>query len=197
MRLIETIKIENRTPKNLDFHIDRMNYARFKLLGSALKIELKKHLQLPDNLTNDVYKCRITYGFKIRKIEFSPYQSQPVQSLKIVRADDLEYAFKYENRTALQELTEQKGECDDILIIKNGQVTDASYANVVFWDGTDWITPRKPLLEGTQRALLLMKKQIVSREIKVSELQNYESCKIINAMLEFDAPAFPIKNILA
>ena len=53
------------------------------------------------------------------------------------------------------EMLDKKGDCDDILIIRNGLITDMSYANVAFFDGTQWLTPRIPLLAGTCRERLL------------------------------------------
>jgi 4-amino-4-deoxychorismate lyase len=45
--------------------------------------------------------------------------------------------------------------CDDIIIVRNGFVTDASYANLIFRKGDEWFTPATFLLAGTMRAFLL------------------------------------------
>jgi len=196
MYLLETLKIENRSPKNLIFHQQRINKSQSQLFGKSSEINLTETLQnLPKNLTNQVYKCRIVYDTKIQKIEFIPYIPLKVQSLKLVLADNLDYSLKYENRSELQNLTTQKGDCDDILICQNQQIRDTSYANIVFWDGKKWLTPQMPLLEGTQRAFLLATKQIFHSKITVSDLSKFKFVRIINAMLEFDAPIFSIQNI--
>ncbi len=196
MLLLETLKIENRNPKNLIFHQQRMNKSQIQLFGKSSEINLVEMLQnLPENLTNQVYKCRIVYDTEIQKIEFIPYTPLRIQSLKLVFSDNLDYSLKYENRSELQNLTTQKGDCDDILICQNHQIRDTSYANIVFWDGKKWLTPKTPLLEGTQRAFLLTTQQIFEAKITVSDLLKFKFARIINAMLEFNAPIFSIQNI--
>ena len=67
--------------------------------------------------------------------------------------DDICYPYKYTDRDNINRLIELRGDCDDILIIKNGMVTDSSYANVVFRDlNGNWVTPSTFLLPGTIRA---------------------------------------------
>lgn len=51
------------------------------------------------------------------------------------------------------------------MIIRQGKVTDCSIGNLIFRQNNQWITPDKPLLEGTQRAKLLEQKKIIAREI--------------------------------
>ncbi len=53
---------------------------------------------------------------------------------------------------------------DDILIIRDGLLTDTSICNVALWNGTSWITPARPLFSGTMRAYLL-DKGLVQAEI--------------------------------
>ena len=56
---------------------------------------------------------------------------------------------------------------DDILIVKNGLLTDTSIANIALYDGNDWYTPLHPLLKGTKRAELLDKGVLKEKEIKI------------------------------
>ena len=78
--------------------------------------------------------------------------------------------------------------CDDILIVKRGQVTDSSISNIVFRRGKHWYTPWSALLKGTTRAYLLERNIIKEEKIRIEDLKTFESFKLINAMLEFDAP---------
>ena len=73
-----------------------------------------------------------------------------------------------------------------MLIIRNGLITDTSYANVALFDGANWYTPKVPLLPGTQRAYLLDKGVIIPREIKAVELSQYVLVKLFNAMLNWE-----------
>ena len=76
----------------------------------------------------------------------------------------------------------KRGECDDIVIVKNGYLADTSISNLVFFNGTDWITPEKPLLAGVTRERLLAEGRIRTGNIRVTDLDQYTGCKLINAM---------------
>jgi 4-amino-4-deoxychorismate lyase len=94
---------------------------------------------------------------------------------------------------------EMRGDCDDILIIKKGMVTDSSYSNVVFKDlNGSWVTPSTYLLPGTRRASLLMRGEITECEIRSIDIGMYTELKLINAMLGLnDTEGIPVTNIIA
>ncbi|HET6559925.1 MAG TPA: aminotransferase class IV, partial [Prolixibacteraceae bacterium] len=88
------------------------------------------------------------------------------------------------------------GECDDIIIIKNGYVTDSFTANLLFFDGGRWFTPTTPLLKGTKRQWLLEKGFIVEKEIREENIPAYSKVGLVNAMIEMEEmPVVDIKNI--
>jgi 4-amino-4-deoxychorismate lyase len=90
------------------------------------------------------------------------------------------------NRDTLNRLVERKGQADEILIIKNGLITDTSIANVAFLDKDDhWITPATPLLKGTTRERLLSENRIVEAEIKLADLPKFTQMAMLNAMVGF------------
>ena len=99
-----------------------------------------------------------------------------------VFVDDL----KYTDRSIIDKNYKLKSLSDDILIIKNGFVTDSSYCNIVFFDGLSWVTPKYPLLKGVQRNFLLKNKIIFKKKIKVSDISKYKSFVLINSMTEFN-----------
>jgi len=76
------------------------------------------------------------------------------------------------------------------LMTKNGFLTDASYANIVLFDGANWVTPEKPLFEGVQRSYLLDLTKIKTTTIATTELSNYQSFQLINAMNSFEENYF-------
>ncbi len=76
----------------------------------------------------------------------------------------------------------QKENCDDILIVKNGIITDTSFSNIAFFDGKQWKTPKSPLLKGTCRERLLCEQKIFEKDINLNDLSNYKCYKLINAM---------------
>ena len=62
-----------------------------------------------------------------------------------------DYSFKFSNRKAIDDLLKFRNGCDDILIVRNGLITDTSYSNVVFRKDNMYFTPNFPLLNGTKR----------------------------------------------
>ena len=141
-------------------------------------------------------KCRIEYQDEVEKVEYQPYTIRPVKSLRMVTSDGLDYTYKSSNRQKLDELFKQKGEADDILIIRDGFLTDTSIANIALWNGEQWETPEKPLLEGTMRASLLGKGLIVPAEIRPQDLSRYSLIRLFNAMIGFGEIELPVQHIL-
>ena len=130
-----------------------------------------------------LFKCRIIYSKQIEKIEFIPYRLPEIQSLKMVFDDEIDYAHKYFDRNQLNKHFSQKENCDDILIVKNGLLTDTSFANILFFNGKQWLTPSGPLLKGTQRRFLLEREQIVTADIRPADLKSFQKARLINAMI--------------
>lgn len=196
MQFLETIKIKNKQVENIKFHNIRFNQTRQAFFDVKEDINLEDLITpLLHSLDQVLYKCRIVYGQEIEKIEFLPYQIPHIQSLKLIEVNDLDYSFKYADRQALQNLFLQKGEADDILILKNDLITDSYYCNIIFYDGKDWFTPKTPLLTGTQRAKLLENNIIQTSKITLQDLESFEEARLINAMLDFeDAPR--VTNII-
>jgi 4-amino-4-deoxychorismate lyase len=72
------------------------------------------------------------------------------------------------------------------MIFKNGFLTDTSIANIAIFDGDNWLTPKKPLLEGTTRNRLLENKDIIESNIDLNMLKNAKKIALMNAMIDFD-----------
>nr|NQU89939.1 aminotransferase class IV [Bacteroidota bacterium] len=184
--MLETIKVENGRLINLPLHQERMNRSRRDLFGFDDEVGLQGNIHIPANVSNGIFKCRVTYREKIEMVGFEPYRIKTIESLKIVHADQIDYSYKYNDRSIFEELMKQKGDADDVLIIKDGKVTDTSFCNIIFWDGTNWITPGRPLLRGTQRENLLRKRLIGEEDIRLIDLSKFQKFILINAMLDFD-----------
>lgn len=183
-RCIETICLLDGQLQNLEQHNARLNQSRRVLYDSHDEWDLGQLITLPQNIETGLFKCRVVYGKILEKIEFEPYTIRPIKVLKLVTANDLDYAFKYQDRAHLLQLFAQRGQADDVLIIKNGLLTDTSYANVAFWDGARWLTPALPLLAGTKRAQLLQNGELLEQKIRVQELANFSCTRIFNAMFD-------------
>jgi 4-amino-4-deoxychorismate lyase len=185
-RLLETIKIEDGVPRNLELHNERMNSARFDMFGRTEDIDLSQVITIPSVCRRGVFKCRVVYAEEIIGIELERYAKRAVKSLKIVTDDDIDYSYKYEDRECIRRLLAQKGACDDVLIIKKGLVTDTSFSNIVFHDGRRWLTPAVPLLKGTKRELLLSEGVIERASIRADDLHRFSHASLINAMLDLE-----------
>ncbi|WP_247236052.1 aminotransferase class IV family protein [Telluribacter sp. SYSU D00476] len=182
----ETICVRNRRLINLPYHQARLHRTRTTLWGSRDRWSLTDLLSVPDSLSTGTYKCRLTYGQQVENIEWEPYTPRPIRSLRVVYDDSIDYSHKYRDRQRLNALAEQRGTCDDVLIVRQGLVTDTSYCNVAFYDGERWLTPSAPLLPGTQRAFLLDQRIIQEAPIKVEELHRFSEVKLFNAMLSWE-----------
>lgn len=196
--LLESIRIENKELCHIELHNERFNRSRKKLFGCNNKINLIEHIQLPTKITSDRYKCRVsTSDGKTIKVEIQPYQQRKVNSLKLVEMEEIEYSIKTDQREALNAAFARRANCDDIIIVKNNCLTDAWAANVIFFNGTNWTTPKTPLLKGIQREYLLLSGKITEQIISGNDLAKFEKVKLINALIDFDrAPEIAIKKIV-
>jgi 4-amino-4-deoxychorismate lyase len=179
---IETIRIQDGDLKNLSYHQARFEWTRRSELGLESHPDLNHTIKSYKGLAQGSVKCRIRYGKEIESMEFEPYTRRVVKSLKVLIADHISYGFKYFDRTALDKLYTQRGTCDDIVMIKNGCVTDSYFANIVFWNGEGWFTPEAPLLPGTMRASLLDLGKIETARITQQDIGLYKKIRLINAM---------------
>lgn len=194
-RFIESIQLQNGHFRNLEYHQQRVDKTQLNFFPSGNSIQLASHLSKLEFPDKGLFKCRVVYEKEIISVEFLPYVIQPIKSLKVVESDSILYDFKFEQRSALNELLEKRENCDDIIIIRNNHITDASYANLIFKRGKDWVTPSDYLLNGTMRQNLLDKKLIKEEIIHRSALPSFEKVKLINAMLGFDSPEIEISQI--
>jgi 4-amino-4-deoxychorismate lyase len=193
-RFIETIKFIDGNFQNPGLHNARMNKTRSDVFGSDDIIDLTGRLSCPQEL-NGIVKCRITYSQNIESVDYSRYFMRSINSLKITLSNDIEYSYKYEDRKNLAMLFDMRRHCDEILIVKDGAITDTSFSNVVFFDGEKWMTPEYPLLNGIKRQALLDEKKIFEGNITPDDLEKYEKVSLINAMLDIGDIEVSIKNI--
>lgn len=169
--------------QHLDWHNKRLNETRRHFFADANELDLRDYLVLPENLDDGVYKCRVVYDREIVDVTFHPYLPKSVHSLKLVIDDHADYSYKFENRAKLEFLLTQKGEADDILIVRDQCLTDTSYSNIALFDGLHWYTPDTYLLNGTCRQRLLAEGILRECRITLHDLARFEDIRPINAML--------------
>ncbi len=195
-RLIESIKLLDGEFYNLFYHEQRMLRSLDILFGINEDFQLEKFLSRIAYPKQGLFKCRIVYDDSAKEASFIPYEPRAIKHLKIVEHDRISYEFKFVDRKTINHLFGLRGECDDILIVRRGMVTDCSYSNIVFRKGISWFTPWSALLKGTMRQNLIDKNCIEPQEIMKKDIRSFDTCKIINAMLGFDSPEIPISNIV-
>ena len=180
-KYLETIKALDGKLFHLEYHQERLDLVLKDI--KAKTYSLKNLLSPPPS---SLYRCRILYSADSFEVEYIPYVKREIKTLKLVYDDAVAYSKKYENREAINKLFLKRESCDDILIVKNGLITDTSIANVAFYDGTLWITPSVPLLKGTTRERLLKEGKIEQNDIKVEDINKFTKVAVMNAMVDFD-----------
>lgn len=188
MLLLETICIKEGVTLHLGYHSTRLNRTRSKLFGASDPIDLADYITPPEK---GIWRCRVLYDTTIQNIHYLPYVYRPIKRLKLIESS-IEYPFKFADRTSLEALFAQRGEVDDVLIVKKNRPTDTTVANVAFFDGTTWFTPAYPLLKGTTRARLLDDGFIKEADITTADLKYFKKVAIMNALIGF----IPIEEII-
>jgi len=181
IKLLETVKIENGKIFNIEFHNRRMNLARAELFNCTDSLDLAEHI-VPGE--TGLVRCRIIYSDNIKSISLIPYEQKKFKSFRLMESG-ISYDYKFLDRLELDSLFSQKKEADDIIIVKNGLVTDTSIANIAFHDGKKWITPSNPLLRGTERERYIQAGQLIESGIKARDIKNFKKMALMNAMIDF------------
>ena len=187
--LVESIKVLDGHPHNLEWHQRRYEKSYRKYYGKNPKYRISQVFSVPDEYSSGLVKGRFCYNEDDFYWEFHHYTPHKCNTLKIIHDNQIEYNLKLTDRSALKHLYSQRGNCDDILIVKQGYITDTFASNIVFFDGKRWITPANPLLEGTTRARLIHSGKIHEADIMLNDLAGFEKFQLINAMIGFDEKA--------
>ena len=195
-QFIESIRIKNGKIDLLDYHNERFNETRKLFFCVDKSIDLRPFIQIPKEFNNGLVKCRILYDLDVRKVQFSFYKPQKIESLKLVNAS-INYAYKSTDRTELEQLKNSASPADEVLIVNKGMISDTSFSNIIFRKNGDWFTPDSPLLAGVRREYLLNEGVIEELPISPDDLVDFDAFMLINAMLPFDeSKIISIQNIL-
>ncbi len=177
-QFFETIYCKDGKAFYLEYHTKRV----WNTIG--------KDLQLNENITppnNGLFRCKVIYNrTHIEDVSYFLYKKREIKKLKIIQCDSIEYTYKYLDRKHIDTLFSQKKECDEILIIKNGLLTDTSIANISIFKDNRWLTPKTPLLKGTTRERLLEEQKIQEADLSVKDLLHCKKIALSNAMIGFD-----------
>lgn len=190
----EVICIQDGQPKHLTYHLKRMEKTVWDIFRKPLP-ELQ--LVIPDAARKGRFKCRVVYDDEIRSVEYSPYKQKQRRRVALVCGDHVHYSYKSVDRRQLIHLVEQ-AKADDVIIVRNGMITDAGYCNLVFEDNNGLqFTPSDALLPGTCRQRLINSGVVKERPIRADEMRHYKSVYFINAMMDLhEAQRMPVEQIL-
>lgn len=181
---IETVRIEGGVAHNVPYHQQRMARTMGRFFPHAAVPSLAPVLAAREWADNKTWKVHIEYGANgISLFRAEEYHIRHIRRLRLVVCNDIDYEYKSADRRRLETLAAQKGEADEVVIVRNGLVTDTSFSNIALFDGQRWITPRHPLLKGTMRQSLLDAGEIVERDIRADRWLNYDRVCLINAMM--------------
>jgi 4-amino-4-deoxychorismate lyase len=174
----ETIKCEDNEIFNLEYHNKRVANT------IGLNINLQEYIY---PISEELLRCKVIYNdFEILNVEYFPYRKREINSFKLIFNDEISYSKKYLNRENLDELFSKKENCDEVIIIKNGIVTDTSIANIAILYEDTWLTSKNYLLSGTTRARLIEERVLIEKDISVKMLKKASKIALMNAMIGFD-----------
>ena len=192
---IETIRVIDGCVCNLAYHEQRMNRTRKEMLGLTEPLHIADLLKAV-SLPMECSKLRFVYDKEgIHDITCTPYIRKEINSLRLVYDNNISYPYKSTDRSALNELKKQQGDCDEILIVRDNHLTDTSYTNIALYDGEQWFTPSTPLLCGTMRQRLLDCGLLQKREIMVSDIPDYQYISLFNSMIPLGEVILPVDKI--
>lgn len=182
--------------RNLNLHQIRINQT-FAYFYPEYKAHELLNLKL-DNITFQYpfSKLKFSYNHSEYILEIAPYQINSIEMVIPIHQPLLDYSFKYSNRLIINHLKNKVSNSAEILIVKNGIIRDTSIHNIIFSNGHEWFTPDEPLLNGTMRQYLLLKKIITKRKISLQNLDQFNKFKLINALNSMEESiAYPIELI--
>ncbi len=173
----ETIKCFEGEIYNLSYHHKRIA----RTIGK--NIDLNEYIY---PISDDLLKCKVIYSRdEIININYAKYIPKIPKKFKLIEDNDISYPLKSLQRSCLDKLYADKEEADEIIIIKNGFVTDTSIANIAIEKNNLWFTPKTPLLQGTTRERLIEQGYLQEYPITVDELLKTKKLALLNAMVGF------------
>ncbi len=195
-QFIESIKIENGQAFLLNLHQQRIyqTFANFHRECVLNLYAIFTSLQLPQK---GLYKWRIVYNLSGDfEHQFIPYSFTEIKDFELVENNEINYSFKYLDRTHLDTMKKQ-ALTQEIIIVKKDFITDTTFSNLIFLKDGIWHTPKTFLLNGVQRLSLIHLGIIQETEINLENLKEFSHFRIINAMNGFNSSfIYPINKII-
>jgi len=186
--LFESIRVEGGSVHLLQYHQKRLERSYLYMFKKKCAWQLNS--MIPELPKEGSFKLRFLYNKDRFTFELLPYTSRKIERLKLIEIDSYSYNHKFTDRSGLDNAYKLRGDCDDVLLTKNGFLTDTSYCNIILFDGSQWVTPEKPLFEGVQREFLINQQRVTPKQIHVNDLSDFISFQLINALNPFEENQF-------
>lgn len=158
-------------------------------------IDLRQHIQIPNQYLVGLVKCRIIYDYDILSVSFSSYTIRDIESIAIAQADETSYPYKYHERSNLSAIRDQYRDFDEVIMVRDGLLTDAYYYNIVLKIDGDYLTPRLPLLKGIMRAKLIANQRVIPKDLTLEDLKVSDKIYLVNALTNLGQITLTPSNI--
>lgn len=192
--LFETIAIIDGKIQNLEYHQVRYDNACRYYLNIEPILNFSQIIDVPMEYQQGSVRCKVEYSEKAYQIQFFPYSAKKIEFYQVVPSENLDYRFKYSDRSIFANLP--VSENSEVIIINNGKVSDCTIGNLLFSKQGRWFSPQDYLLKGTQLNRLVDEKKVELCEITLENLRDFEQIMLINALNPFDPKrALPIQAV--
>lgn len=135
------------------------------------------------------HRLTLTYSPEgLLSLRLIPYVRRQIQRL-VPRElpPDFDYRYKYADRSFFLRASEGLAPDEEPLFYRpDGLLTDTTFTNVILDLPRGLVTPRLPLLAGTQRASLLAAGLIREADLRLSDLLLARAVYLINALLPLE-----------
>lgn len=184
-QFFETLKLLNGQLCNMEFHLERVQKTQAAFFSDA-EFDVNAVYDALTDYPEGLFKVRVDYASAITGIRVDLYEIQPHRKLGLIETGNFDYSFKFADRDFFRESLNCYPDCDDILFLKDGCITDTTYCNIALFDGEEWITPATFLLPGTKRAALIHSGALREAAVTLRDLPGFEAIAFINAMRDFE-----------
>ncbi len=189
--LLETIRFEDGRAMLWSYHIERLQRSCQALWGIPPSFDPVSDIRIPDDCSAGVWKCRLQYNATEFVVDWTAYEIRIIKRLILRDSGGLDYRLKYSDRSGLDQFAQGLAAEEEILFVQDERITDTRYTNVALYNGTSWITPEMPMLQGTRRQELLDMKIIQPGKVILSDLRlscesatgPYYKVRLFNAMI--------------
>lgn len=130
----------------------------------------------------------------MHNVRSEPYTPREIRRIRAIETKVC-YQHKDEDRRAFERLLRQNPDVDELILCRDGWVTDTTYSNLLFGKPGAWVTPEHYLLAGTRRESLLRTGAVQVRPIHRDDIRQFPYVSLINAMLEPGRIMLPTSEI--